>query len=103
RTTSRSLNSSSTTCVKQWHANERRHGDDRSRPRDAAPKPSQRDRDPPAFGRCPIARGPSASRLGQVDAMTRYEYRLVDVFTDRAFGSNPRAAFRAPGGLAGKP
>ncbi len=31
--------------------------------------------------------------------MTRYEYRLVDVFTDRAFGGNPLAVFREPGGL----
>src|SRR5439155_15962630 len=110
-TTRRFSISSSTTCAKQWHANEGRHGDDRSKPRDAAPKPSQRDRDPPAFGRCPIGRyaprgpcpwGPSAPRLGQVEAMTRYEYRLVDVFTDRAFGGNPLAVFREPGGLDAK-
>jgi len=31
--------------------------------------------------------------------MTRYEYRLVDVFTDRAFGGNPLAVFREPGKL----
>jgi len=31
--------------------------------------------------------------------VTRYEYRLVDVFTDRAFGGNPLAVFREPGGL----
>src|SRR5207247_10116543 len=101
-TTSRLPIASSPTCAKQWHANEGRHGDDRSKPRDAAPKPSQRDRDPPAFGRCPIARGPSAPRLGQVEAMTRYEYRLVDVFTDRAFGGNPLAVFREPGGIDAK-
>ncbi len=29
--------------------------------------------------------------------MTRYEYKLVDVFTDRAFGGNPLAVFREPG------
>ena len=29
--------------------------------------------------------------------MTRYEYTLVDVFTDRAFGGNPLAVFREPG------
>lgn len=34
--------------------------------------------------------------------MTRYEYRLVDVFTDRAFGGNPLAVFRDPGGLDAK-
>src|SRR5438874_7843778 len=34
--------------------------------------------------------------------MTRYEYRLVDVFTDRAFGGNPLAVFREPGGLDAK-
>jgi trans-2,3-dihydro-3-hydroxyanthranilate isomerase len=31
--------------------------------------------------------------------VTRYEYRLVDVFTDRAFGGNPLAVFREPGAL----
>ena len=31
--------------------------------------------------------------------MTRYEYRTVDVFTDRAFGGNPLAVFRDPGAL----
>lgn len=31
--------------------------------------------------------------------MTRYEYRTVDVFTDRAFGGNPLAVFRDPGSL----
>ena len=31
--------------------------------------------------------------------MTRYEYRLVDVFTDKAFGGNPLAVFRDPGNL----
>lgn len=31
--------------------------------------------------------------------MTRYEYRLVDVFTDRAFGGNPLAVFTQPGKL----
>jgi trans-2,3-dihydro-3-hydroxyanthranilate isomerase len=31
--------------------------------------------------------------------VTRYEYRLVDVFTDRAFGGNPLAVFREPGKL----
>ena len=31
--------------------------------------------------------------------MTRYEYTLVDVFTDRAFGGNPLAVFREPGKL----
>jgi trans-2,3-dihydro-3-hydroxyanthranilate isomerase len=31
--------------------------------------------------------------------MTRYEYRTVDVFTDRAFGGNPLAVFREPGSL----
>ena len=31
--------------------------------------------------------------------MTRYEYRLVDVFTDKAFGGNPLAVFRDPGKL----
>src|SRR5256885_10654098 len=34
--------------------------------------------------------------------MTRYEYRLVDVFTDRPFGGNPLAVFREPGGLDAK-
>jgi trans-2,3-dihydro-3-hydroxyanthranilate isomerase len=34
--------------------------------------------------------------------VTRYEYRLVDVFTDRAFGGNPLAVFREPGGLDAK-
>ncbi len=34
--------------------------------------------------------------------MTRYEYRLVDVFTDRAFGGNPLAVFREPGSLEAK-
>ena len=34
--------------------------------------------------------------------MTRYEYRLVDVFTDRAFGGNPLAVFRDPGSLDSK-
>lgn len=34
--------------------------------------------------------------------MTRHEYRLVDVFTDRAFGGNPLAVFRDPGGLDAK-
>src|SRR5438132_6773870 len=34
--------------------------------------------------------------------MTRYEYRLVDVFTDKAFGGNPLAVFREPGGLDSK-
>ena len=31
--------------------------------------------------------------------MTRYEYRLVDVFTDKAFGGNPLAVFREPAKL----
>lgn len=31
--------------------------------------------------------------------MTRYEYRLVDVFTDKPFGGNPLAVFREPGTL----
>jgi trans-2,3-dihydro-3-hydroxyanthranilate isomerase len=31
--------------------------------------------------------------------VTRYEYRLVDVFTDRAFGGNPLAVFTEPGKL----
>ena len=31
--------------------------------------------------------------------MTRYEYRVVDVFTDKAFGGNPLAVFREPGTL----
>ncbi|HEX9267727.1 MAG TPA: PhzF family phenazine biosynthesis protein [Candidatus Limnocylindria bacterium] len=31
--------------------------------------------------------------------MTRCEYRLVDVFTDKAFGGNPLAVFRDPGKL----
>ncbi|HKC90533.1 MAG TPA: PhzF family phenazine biosynthesis isomerase, partial [Candidatus Limnocylindria bacterium] len=31
--------------------------------------------------------------------MTRYEYRVVDVFTDKAFGGNPLAVFREPGKL----
>jgi trans-2,3-dihydro-3-hydroxyanthranilate isomerase len=31
--------------------------------------------------------------------VTRYDYRLVDVFTDRAFGGNPLAVFREPGAL----
>ena len=31
--------------------------------------------------------------------MTRYEYRTVDVFTDKAFGGNPLAVFREPGSL----
>ncbi|MGH2471480.1 MAG: PhzF family phenazine biosynthesis protein [Candidatus Limnocylindria bacterium] len=34
--------------------------------------------------------------------MTRYEYRLVDVFTDKAFGGNPLAVFREPGKLDDK-
>ena len=34
--------------------------------------------------------------------MTRYDYRLVDVFTDKAFGGNPLAVFREPGGLDAK-
>ena len=34
--------------------------------------------------------------------MTRYEYRLVDVFTDQAFGGNPLAVFREPGKLDAK-
>src|SRR5207253_2059061 len=34
--------------------------------------------------------------------MTRYEYRLVDVFADRAFSGNPLAVFREPGGLDSK-
>jgi trans-2,3-dihydro-3-hydroxyanthranilate isomerase len=34
--------------------------------------------------------------------VTRYEYRLVDVFTDKAFGGNPLAVFREPGGLDAK-
>jgi trans-2,3-dihydro-3-hydroxyanthranilate isomerase len=31
--------------------------------------------------------------------MTRFEYRLVDVFTDKAFAGNPLAVFREPGKL----
>jgi trans-2,3-dihydro-3-hydroxyanthranilate isomerase len=31
--------------------------------------------------------------------VTRYEYRLVDVFTDKAFGGNPLAVFLEPGKL----
>ena len=31
--------------------------------------------------------------------MTRHEYRVVDVFTDKAFGGNPLAVFREPGKL----
>ena len=31
--------------------------------------------------------------------MTRYEYRVVDVFTDKAFGGNPLAVFSEPGKL----
>jgi len=31
--------------------------------------------------------------------VTRYEYRIVDVFTDRALGGNPLAVFREPGKL----
>jgi trans-2,3-dihydro-3-hydroxyanthranilate isomerase len=31
--------------------------------------------------------------------VTRYEYRIVDVFTDKAFGGNPLAVFREPGKL----
>ena len=31
--------------------------------------------------------------------MTRYEYRTVDVFTDKPFGGNPLAVFREPGSL----
>jgi trans-2,3-dihydro-3-hydroxyanthranilate isomerase len=31
--------------------------------------------------------------------VTRYEYQLVDVFTDKAFGGNPLAVFREPGKL----
>ena len=31
--------------------------------------------------------------------MTRYEYRTVDVFTDKPFGGNPLAVFREPGKL----
>ena len=34
--------------------------------------------------------------------MTRYDYRLVDVFTEKAFGGNPLAVFREPGGLDAK-
>jgi trans-2,3-dihydro-3-hydroxyanthranilate isomerase len=34
--------------------------------------------------------------------VTRYEYRIVDVFTDRAFGGNPLAVFREPGALDAK-
>jgi trans-2,3-dihydro-3-hydroxyanthranilate isomerase len=34
--------------------------------------------------------------------VTRYEYRLIDVFTDKAFGGNPLAVFREPGGLDAK-
>ena len=34
--------------------------------------------------------------------MTRFEYRLVDVFTDQAFGGNPLAVFREPGKLDAK-
>jgi trans-2,3-dihydro-3-hydroxyanthranilate isomerase len=34
--------------------------------------------------------------------VTRYEYRLVDVFTDTAFGGNPLAVFREPGSLDAK-
>ena len=34
--------------------------------------------------------------------MTRYEYRLIDVFTDRAFGGNPLAVFLEPGTLDAK-
>jgi len=34
--------------------------------------------------------------------VTRYEYRLVDVFTDKAFGGNPLAVFREPGKLDAK-
>jgi trans-2,3-dihydro-3-hydroxyanthranilate isomerase len=31
--------------------------------------------------------------------VTRYEYRTLDVFTDKAFGGNPLAVFREPGKL----
>jgi len=31
--------------------------------------------------------------------VTRYEYRIVDVFTDKALGGNPLAVFREPGKL----
>jgi len=31
--------------------------------------------------------------------VTRYDYQLVDVFTDKAFGGNPLAVFRDPGKL----
>ena len=31
--------------------------------------------------------------------MTRYEYRIVDVFSDKALGGNPLAVFREPGKL----
>jgi trans-2,3-dihydro-3-hydroxyanthranilate isomerase len=31
--------------------------------------------------------------------VTRYEYRIVDVFTDKAFGGNPLAVFSEPGKL----
>ena len=31
--------------------------------------------------------------------MTRYEYQIVDVFTDKAFGGNPLAVFREPAKL----
>jgi len=34
--------------------------------------------------------------------VTRYDYRLVDVFTEKAFGGNPLAVFREPGGLDAK-
>jgi trans-2,3-dihydro-3-hydroxyanthranilate isomerase len=34
--------------------------------------------------------------------VTRYEYRLVDVFTDKAFGGNPLAVLRDPGRLDAK-
>ena len=34
--------------------------------------------------------------------MTRYEYRTVDVFTDKPFGGNPLAVFRQPGSLDAK-
>jgi trans-2,3-dihydro-3-hydroxyanthranilate isomerase len=34
--------------------------------------------------------------------VTRYEYRLVDVFTDRPFAGNPLAVFREPGTLDAK-
>src|SRR5207237_3170995 len=46
-----------------------------SRERDR-PKPSLRDRDPPAFGRRPIARGPSVGPAQLADMTEQLSFRL---------------------------